>query len=304
MIFILLAAIFAYGYSILGKINYDTDSIKENQYISEKELFSAPGVKNILLIGSDARNEIQGMRSDTMILLSIDNKNKQLKMTSFLRDSYVCIPSTGHWRKLNAACSAGGAQLVIDTIEYNFKVKIDSYVLVDFEVFTKLIDLMGGLKVKGVTEAEAKYLRDKVKITYAKEGTNKFSGAAALWYCRIRYLDDDFHRTERQRKVISAIIDQAKSMNPLELVKIVEQVLPMITTDIGRNDMLNLGVSAILKYSRYDIQQHQIPAKGTWNNRRVSGVGDVLEMDISKNVELLREFISKKQTSEEPSSKK
>ena len=93
-------------------------------------------------------------------------------------------------------------------------------------------------------------------------------------------------------------------MNPLELVKIVEQVLPMITTDIGRNDMLNLGVSAILKYSRYDIQQHQIPAKGTWNNRRVSGVGDVLEMDISKNVELLREFISKKQTSEEPSSKK
>ncbi|MCI6772352.1 MAG: LCP family protein [Oscillospiraceae bacterium] len=304
VIFILLAAIFAYGYSILGKINYDTDSIKENQYISEKELFSAPGVKNILLIGSDARNEIQGMRSDTMILLSIDNKNKQLKMTSFLRDSYVCIPSTGHWRKLNAACSAGGAQLVIDTIEYNFKVKIDSYVLVDFEVFTKLIDLMGGLKVKGVTEAEAKYLRDKVKITYAKEGTNKFSGAAALWYCRIRYLDDDFHRTERQRKVISAIIDQAKSMNPLELVKIVEQVLPMITTDIGRNDMLNLGVSAILKYSRYDIQQHQIPAKGTWNNRRVSGVGDVLEMDISKNVELLREFISKKQTSEEPSSKK
>ena len=244
------------------------------------------------------------MRSDTMILLSIDNKNKQLKMTSFLRDSYVCIPSTGHWRKLNAACSAGGAQLVIDTIEYNFKVKIDSYVLVDFEVFTKLIDLMGGLKVKGVTEAEAKYLRDKVKITYAKEGTNKFSGAAALWYCRIRYLDDDFHRTERQRKVISAIIDQAKSMNPLELVKIVEQVLPMITTDIGRNDMLNLGVSAILKYSRYDSQQHQIPAKGTWNNRRVSGVGDVLEMDISKNVELLREFISKKQTSEEPSSKK
>ncbi|MGN1444550.1 MAG: LCP family protein [Acutalibacteraceae bacterium] len=304
VIAILLAAVFAYGYSILGKINYDTDSIKENQYISEKELFSSPDIQNILLIGSDARSEIQGMRSDTMILMSIDNKNKQLKLTSFLRDSYVCIPSTGNWRKLNAACSAGGAQLVIDTIEYNFKVKIDSYVLVDFEVFTKLIDLMGGLTVKGVTEAEAKYLRDTVKITYAKEGTNKFSGAAALWYCRIRYLDDDFHRTQRQRKVISAIIDQAKSMNPVELVKIVEQVLPMITTDIGRNDMLKLGVSAILKYGKYDIQQHQIPAKGTWSNRRVSGVGDVLEMDIDENVRLLKQFLSQKQTSEETTSKK
>ena len=304
VIVILFAAVFAYGYSILGKINYETDSIKENQYISEKELFSSPDVQNILLIGSDARSEIQGMRSDTMILLSIDNKNKQLKLTSFLRDSYVCIPSTGHWRKLNAACSAGGAQLVIDTIEYNFKVKIDSYVLVDFEVFTKLIDLMGGLTVKGVTAAEAKYLRETVKITYAKEGTNKFSGAAALWYCRIRYLDDDFHRTQRQRKVISAIIDQAKGMNPVELIKIVEKVLPIITTDIGRNDMLKLGLSAVAKYGRYDIQQHQIPAKGTWNNKRVSGVGDVLEMDIGENVKLLKQFISQKQTSEETASKK
>lgn len=303
VVIILIAAVFAYGYSILGKINYDTDSIKKNPYISEKQLYSNSHLENILLIGSDARSEIQGMRSDTMILFSIDKKNKQIKLTSFLRDSYVCIPSTGHWRKLNAACSAGGAQLVIDTIEYNFKVKIDSYVLVDFEVFTKLIDLMGGLTVKDVTAAEAKYLREKVKITYAKEGTNKFSGAAALWYCRIRYLDDDFHRTQRQRKVISAIIDQAKTMNPVELIKIVEQVLPMITTDIGRNDMLSLGLNAITKYARYDIYQHQIPAKGTWSNKRVSGVGDVLSMDIDKNVQLLRQFLSEKQTEETTTAK-
>ena len=244
------------------------------------------------------------MRSDTMILFSVDKKNKQIKLTSFLRDSYVCIPSTGNWRKLNAACSAGGAQLVIDTIEYNFKVKIDSYVLVDFEVFTKLIDLMGGLTVKDVTAEEARYLREKVKIVYAKEGTNKFSGAAALWYCRIRYLDDDFHRTQRQRKVISAIINQAKSMNPLELVKIVEKVLPMITTDIGRNDMLSLGLNAVAKYSRYDIVQHQIPAKGTWSNVSVPGVGDALKMDIDENARLLKQFLASKQTEETTTKKK
>ncbi|MCM1392941.1 MAG: LCP family protein, partial [Ruminococcus sp.] len=268
IIFVCLVGLFAYGYSILGKINYDTSTLKENQYISSSELASDSKVRNILFIGSDYRaGEVSGMRSDTMMLFSIDTAHQKLKLTSFLRDSYVYIPTLKKNRKLNAACSSGGAQLVLDTIEYNFKVKIDNYILVDFEAFQKLIDLMGGLTVEGVTAKEAKYLRDTVKITYAKEGTNKFSGAAALWYCRIRYLDDDFHRTERQRKVISAIIDQLKHTSPAKLMDIMQEVLPMITTDISRNELLSLGMGAVTKYLRYDTEQHQVPAKDTWSNR-------------------------------------
>lgn len=290
-VLVLLGALFAYGYSILGKINYDNKIIEENPYISESKLATDSQVKNILFIGSDARSEIAGMRSDTMILFSIDTKNKKIKLTSFLRDSYVCIPSTGNYRKLNAACSSGGAQLVIDTIEYNFKTKIDSYVLVDFEVFTKFIDLLGGLDVPDVSAAEAKYLRDKVKIVYAKEGDNHFSGAATLWYCRIRYLDNDFKRTERQRKVISAIINQVSHTSPTKLFSIVEEIMPMITTDISRNELLSLAMGAAFKYLRYDIVQHQIPADGTWSNAKVYGVGDVLKMDIDENAKLLEEFL-------------
>lgn len=290
LLLVLLCGIGVYGYSLLGKISYDTQKREENQYISQKELASSSNVKNILFIGSDNRSDVSGMRSDTMMLFSIDKKNKKIKLTSFLRDSYVYLPNQKRNRKLNAACNSG-AGLVLDTIEYNFKVKIDNYILVDFEAFKKLIDLMGGLTVKDVTEKEAKYLRDVVKIPYAKEGTNKFTGGATLWYCRIRYLDDDFHRTQRQRKVITAIIDQLTKTNPATLVKIMQEVLPMISTDITRNELVSLGVGAVTSYLRYDIEQAQVPAEGTWSNLRVSLDGLVLKMDIEKNAKLLKEFL-------------
>ncbi|MBQ4207298.1 MAG: LCP family protein, partial [Clostridia bacterium] len=196
-----LVALFAYGYHILGKVGYDKDYSHENAYVEASALASSPRVRNILCIGSDARGDVEGNRSDTMVLVSVDNVHHKLKMTSFLRDSFVYIPAKGFNAKLNAAFAWGGAKMLVDTIEYNFKVRIDDYVIIDFEGFKKLIDLMGGLDVDGVTAAEAKYMRDVVKIVYCKEGKNHFTGAASLWYCRIRKLDDDFHRTERQRKV-------------------------------------------------------------------------------------------------------
>ncbi|MBQ8029154.1 MAG: LCP family protein [Clostridia bacterium] len=300
---IAFVALFAYGYSILGKISYDDQLIKENQYIDNSQLASDSKVKNILFIGSDARNEIDGMRSDTMMLFSIDTANKKIKLTSFLRDSYVCIPSTMKYKKLNAACSSGGAQLVIDTIEYNFKTEIDNYVLVDFEAFTKFINLLGGLDVPDVTAAEAKYLKEVVKVPKVKEGDNHFTGGATLWYCRIRYLDDDFHRTQRQRKVISAIIDTVAHTNPAKLVSIVSEIMPMIKTDISRNELLTLALGAITRYMHYDILQHQVPAKGTWSNASIYGVGAVLKMDLDKNAQLLEDFIYSEYKEEETTKK-
>lgn len=304
----LILAVGAYGWSILGKINYDTTIRSENKYIKSSLLASDKKVRNILFIGSDERKDpsegVSGMRSDTMMLFSIDKKNKKIKLTSFLRDSYVCIPSTGNYRKLNAACSAGGAQLVIDTIEYNFKVDIDNYILIDFEAFKKFIDMIGGLDVDGVTEAEAKYMRDVVKAPNVKKGKNHFTGGAALWYCRIRYLDNDFYRTQRQRKVISALMTQIKKTNPTTLMKAVETVMPMISTDIPRNDFLSLGVGAVTQYLRYDIMQHQVPAKGTWSDPFVRGEGQVLKMDIDQNTKLLYDFIYVQSETEEETTKK
>lgn len=288
LILILVVGVFLYGYSALGGLNYD-DSITNNAYMDESTLLSDKSVRNILFIGSDEREGLGGQRSDTMILFSIDNKNHKIKLTSFLRDSYVYIPSKGYNTKLNAAYNYGGAQLLLDTIEYNFGVKIDEYVMVDYEAFIQLVDLLGGITIHDVTAAEAKYMREQVNSKKFKEGTNHIGGRAAMWYCRIRYLDNDFRRTERQRKVLSAIIDKATKTSPFKLVEIVEEILPNISTNIDRNSLLTLGMGALI-YMHYDIEQQQVPADGTWSNAMINGQA-VLKMDFDKNKSIIKEFI-------------
>ena len=290
VLLVFIAGVFFYGYSALGGLTYD-DSIGENIYLKDSNLLQSDSVRNILFIGSDAREGLDGQRSDSMILFSIDTANKKIKLTSFLRDSYVYIPSKKYNTKLNAAFNYGGAQLLMDTIEYNFGVNIDDYVMVNYEVFIDLVNLLGGITINDVTAKEAKYMQEQVNRPKFKEGTNKnVDGRTAMWYCRIRYLDNDFGRTQRQRKVITSIIAKVTKTNPFKLIDIVKQVLPNISTSIDRNDLLSLGINAFFSYIRYDIVQQQIPAEGTWWNERVYGQ-DVLKMNFDKNKTILKEFI-------------
>ena len=294
LVLVFVVALFGYGLSALQGLNYDK-TIVPNAYVDEAALASSDDVINILFIGSDARSNVEGQRSDTMMLFSIDKQNKKLKLTSFLRDSYVYIPSKKYSTKLNAAFSYGGTQLVMDTLEYNFGVDIDHYIMVDFKVFKQLVDLLGGITVKGVTEAEAKYMREEVNLKKVKKGTNHMNGKTALWYCRIRYVDNDFRRTERQRKVITAIVNKALKTNPIKLMEIVKKVLPNISTDISTNELLGLAAGAAVQYIHYDIKQQQIPAEGTWSDARISGQL-VLKMDIEENKEILKSFLYDKET--------
>lgn len=290
----LFVALMGYGISAIQGLNYD-ESIVPNAYVDENTLNSSDDVINILFVGSDARGDVEGQRSDTMMLFSIDKQNKKLKLTSFLRDSYVYIPSKKYNTKLNSAFSYGGTQLVMDTLEYNFGVKIDNYIMVDFKAFRQLVNLLGGITVDGVTAAEAKYMQKEVKLKDVKEGTNHMNGKTALWYCRIRYVDNDFRRTERQRKVIGAIVNKALKTNPVKLLSIVKQVLPNISTDISSSELIGLAAGAALRYIHYDIEQQQIPAEGTWSDARISGQL-VLKMDIDKNKEILKSFLYDKES--------
>lgn len=288
---IFVAGVFLYGYSALGGLSYD-DSIGENIYLKDSTLIKSESVRNILFIGSDAREDLGGQRSDSMILFSIDTANRKIKLTSFMRDSYVYIPGKGYSTKLNAAFNYGGAQLLMDTIEYNFGVDIEDYVLLDYNAFIEFVNLLGGITIEDVTAKEAKYMQEQVNRPNFKEGTNKnVDGRTAMWYCRIRYVDSDFGRTQRQRKVITSIISKAAKTNPFKLIDVVKQVLPNISTSLDRNDLLSLGIGAFFKYIRYDIVQQQIPADDTWWSVRLPNSGDVLKMDFEKNKEILKEFI-------------
>lgn len=298
---ILLVLVLLYlgvSYLLFHNTDYSTEEHSKNQYISSTQLKSSPFVENILLLGSDAREGDTVSRSDTMILVSIDKKHSKIKLTSFLRDSYVEIPGHGY-NKLNAACTYGGTQLVIDTIEYNYKIKIDKYAMVDFTCFQELIDAIGGVDVK-VTQAEANYLNRTWyrwsltgnKLHFDSGESVHLNGEEALMFCRIRGLDSDIKRTERQRRVISAIKTQAMSnLTPSTINSILKNVLPYIKTDIRENQLMNKGIGYLLLYRNYDIAEMSIPYTGTWHDETISGVGASLVFDIDENATIVKNFI-------------
>ena len=294
-----------YGYNTVNKLlsSFNTDEpLKDNEYIDDSELYLDSEQTNILLIGVDARESDVSSRSDTMMLLTIDNKNGQIKLTSFLRDSYVKIAGRKK-EKLNAAYFRGGIQGLVDTLELNFKVEIPYYMLVDFEIFTTVVDMLGGIEVE-VTEKESAYSKktptDRGGYLPLESGENiHLNGTEALWYSRMRYLDSDFMRTQRQRKVITAIVEKAKLQKPRELLELAEAIIPLIKTNITADEMKKLGVDAVLdKAYNYSIVQQQIPADETWSNKTISGVGACLVMDLDENAEILANFLRNKQETE------
>ena len=291
-----------YGYNTVDKLlsSFNTDEpLEENLYISSDKLYSDPEQINILLVGVDAREGDTDSRSDTMMLVTLDNKNGQIKLTSFLRDSYVEIAGRDRWSKLNSAYFRGGIQMLVDTLELNFGVEIPYYALVDFEIFTTIVDELGGINVD-VTEKESYYTyhSGKVGVPVRIEAGEDvlLNGQQALWYSRIRYLDSDFMRTKRQRKVISAIVEKALTKEIPELLDLAETVIPLVKTNLDSDKIMEIGIDAVMdKAWSYPIVQHQIPANKTWSSKTITGVGSCLVMDLEENRELFCSFLSEKQ---------
>lgn len=289
---ILLGVVTGMVYFTFSSVNYNETGHKENVFLDSSELMQSTSVKNILLIGVDRRNANEDSRSDTMLMVSVNTANRKILLTSFMRDTYVYIPEKQRNAKLNAACTWGGAQMVMDTIEYNFGIEIDHYMLVDFTMFEDIINGLGGVDVE-ITEKEAKYMRDKVHLKNIQSGENiHLNGKEALWYCRIRALDSDFMRTQRQRKVMTALINQVKKTNPIELYQLLGDIVGKIETDMSPETLTALAMNGLLRYLHYDIEQGSVPAEGTWKSKSVSGQS-VLSVDMAANKEYLEEFIYK-----------
>ena len=279
------------GFSVLGKIGYDEKVT--NPYVNSGELISSPEVKNILLIGVDAREGESGekTRSDTMLLISVDSANHCIKLTSFLRDSWVYIPCIDGHAKLNASCQYGGYNGVVDTIEYNYGIDIDGYVVTDFELFTVMVDSIGGVEIE-VTEAEAKEVTNH-KGRYGgvtlEEGTHKLTGEQALAYCRIRMIGTDWGRTQRQRTVMEAIIKKALRAGPITALTTLGSAAPYIETNLTKSELIALGTKALGSVSGGFVQ-NSCPFEGTWEYGTRYG-SDVILLNVDENKEKLVEFI-------------
>ena len=262
-------------------------------------LMSDPAVKNILLIGSDAR-ETDGsrQRADTMILCSINSNTGSITLTSFMRDMYVPIPEYGS-DKLNAAYAYGGMLLLDETIQEDFGIDINGNVLVDFEGFIQALTAVGNINIE-LTQEEASYLNGggwEDQGSYGNDGTwnlqagmNSLTPAQTLAYCRIRYIgNSDWERTERQRKVVMAAFSQFKHSNPLTQYRVISGAMSSMTTDMPDRTLLTLLFRLLLLRSA-EVQNYLIPVDGTYYIDYIDGM-DVLVPDLAQNSSYLKEFI-------------
>lgn len=257
-------------------------------------------VMNILLIGYDSRDADSRGRSDTNILVSINQETKEITMTSIMRDCYVSIPGYGN-NRINAAYAFGGGSLLIETIEKNFQISVNNYVAVNFYAFMDIIDLIGGIEIE-VSDAEAevmnRYIRELNRLEGSEEakdqlnkgGTLHLNGKQTLAYTRVRYVGNaDFERTERQRTVLEKVFEKAKQMNLLELNDLLNRLLPEVSTDMSEKEVLFLLLKGPA-YLQYDLKSLRIPADGTYESLRINGM-EVLGVDLEANKKLLEQEV-------------
>ena len=295
-IFCILAVIWCYFMTkIYGKMKY-----------SEIPVFAEAGIKdngvvNVLLIGSDSRDETDEGRSDAMILLSISNNTKTIQMTSFLRDMYVEIPGHGS-NRLNAAYAFGGSELLMETITHNFDIKIDRYMVVNFKAFANLVDAVGGVTLE-LSNDEVKWVNaylneynllqglpiDNDYLDETLSGEVHLDGPQALAYSRNRYIGTDFGRTERQRKVLNQVIKKIPGAMVTNPTGIVDGLFPNLTTNVTRGEFIYLS-SVAWKLAAYDIEQNMIPLQGTYSDANIDGMA-VLQVDFEANKKYLKEKI-------------
>ncbi len=267
--------------------------IDEYQSMAEAALENVQGeyeelgeIYNILLIGSDTREEYDSGRSDTMMLISINRDQKRIVATSFLRDLYVKLPQKGY-DKINAAYAYGGVEMLLDTLEYNFSLHIDKYISVDFLSFVKVVDILGGIDVD-VQEDELYWCNQYIHASnlllgeeedsdYLEKADGTYqhlSGKQALAYSRFRYVGNgDFTRTERQRKVVNIIFEKMKKIDAGTLIELLDSILPMVTTNIPTGEFLEL-IAILPEMSRYDIVSWSVPDT-TYKYLTINGISSI-----------------------------
>lgn len=273
--------------------SYLEKNIRENQ----KELnFDNENVYNILLIGTDNRSKDETGRSDSMIIVSINRETKQITLASILRDTYVSIPKVGN-NRINAAYAYGGVELLLETIQTNFKIKIDQYAMVNFYGFMNVIDQLGGISMD-VSADEIEVMQNYIKELNRLEGADEnldmlsisdagnlhLNGKQALAYSRVRYVGNgDFGRTDRQRQVLTQVMEKIKQSNLVQLNDLANVLLPQITTNLTQGEIFSLMLHAG-DYMGYSTSSFYMPIDGSFEYLRIDGMS-VLGIDFDENLD-------------------
>lgn len=245
-------------------------------------------VINIILIGQDNKSLTSRSRSDAMILCTINKEKKTLTMTSFLRDLYIKIP--GYYnQRLNVAYAVGGFDALYETLEYNFGAVVDHGIGVNFSSFPDVIDAVGGVDIE-LTSREANHLNGQNYTWGLSSGMNHLNGDQALAYSRIRKLDSDFGRTNRQRNVITALIEKAKDLSWTELYSMIQTLMPMVVTDMTDEEIIKTAMDLAPLLTDLEIITQRVPADGDYYMTMINGMS-VLVADAEDTRQFLQDTI-------------
>lgn len=260
------------------------------------------GVYNILLLGVEAigNNSTASGRTDSIMIATLNTKQKTLGLTSIMRDSYVTIPGFYNTR-INAAFNHGGVPLMYETIAYNYGLRLDGSIIVSFKTFQKIIDDLGGVDIE-ITPGEAQYLNTTNYISKRsnrtlKPGMNHMNGNQALGYSRVRKVatldgsNNDQGRTSRHRRVMAAIFKEVKKSNPITLVKLLDTVFSQVQTDIKKSNASSYLAEVMeLSLDGVPLDTFRLPAEGTYQGAIINGAA-VVTFDIPKNKDELANFV-------------
>jgi len=238
---------------------------------------SSTHVYNVLLVGEDTRGKDvldKGTRADSAIIASVNVDTKQITLTSVLRDAYTYFEtkpgdeSTGTFDKINAAMSKGDIDAYINCVERMYKINIDNYVIINFDAFESVIDELGGVTLE-LTSKEIREINNhpgtygNVTIDKTFEGTKgkiKLNGKQALAYCRIRHIDSDNARADRQKTTLMEIFSKVKGSSKTEMIRVVKKLLPYTKMDMGMDTVLNIASDAFSQgWMNYAIKMTSVP---------------------------------------------
>lgn len=293
-------AVFGYIYF---KLNTMHDTTADENILNETNFQSEKGITNILLAGTDGRPGEKNSRSDSMMILTVDSKNKSLKLTSLNRDTYVNIPGHGE-EKLTHAYAYGGANLLVETIENNFEIDIQNYAVVDFYSFMDIVDALGGVEVD-VRSSEIKELNKFINETYSfnnnankgsiqyinSPGIQRLNGYQALSYARIRKNDSTQERDRRQRAVIEGLMNGVKDLPVSKYPKLLDTILPYVKTNMKPTQIIGLA-GKVLGIGNLSITQIEFPFEDASTSVTLPGKGFVIKFDES-SLDTLHDFIFK-----------
>lgn len=317
---VLAVSIFIYSDYLLNKIHYDKDNGQNRQeYFDQDE--NAEGldevdpndvvwqgkllarheedVINILLVGEEAiLDGGHRGRTDSIMIATINVKQKTLKLTSIMRDLYLQIPGYSD-NKINAAFNIGGMDLLVQALNQNFSMKLDGYVKVDFDSFEKVIDALGGVEIT-LSAKEAQYLNTTNYISNpayrnVREGKQILNGNQALGYSRIRYVANgdqanDFGRTQRQRTVLTALFEKYKEKNAVELLALLPDILSLVTTDLSKTTILEYMYLAVTLHPD-KLETMRIPVDEAYYAARIREMAVLVPDTLEENVEALHGFV-------------